>query len=92
MQVSEKLAYVDLQARHSCRNRIAHPKWVDSTFCLTPNEPREKKLRTVMSNSFGFGGHNAFSETRMQVSEKLGYVDFIESRIQNGSTRGFLFQ
>jgi 3-oxoacyl-[acyl-carrier-protein] synthase II len=25
----------------------------------TPNEPRERKLRTVMSNSFGFGGHNA---------------------------------
>jgi 3-oxoacyl-[acyl-carrier-protein] synthase II len=25
----------------------------------TPNTPREKKLRIVMSNSFGFGGHNA---------------------------------
>jgi 3-oxoacyl-[acyl-carrier-protein] synthase II len=25
----------------------------------TPNEPRERKLRAVMSNSFGFGGHNA---------------------------------
>ncbi len=25
----------------------------------TPNEPRERKLRIVMSNSFGFGGHNA---------------------------------
>jgi 3-oxoacyl-[acyl-carrier-protein] synthase II len=25
----------------------------------TPNTPRERKLRTVMSNSFGFGGHNA---------------------------------
>ncbi len=25
----------------------------------TPNEPRERQLRTVMSNSFGFGGHNA---------------------------------
>jgi 3-oxoacyl-[acyl-carrier-protein] synthase II len=25
----------------------------------TPNEPRQRKLRIVMSNSFGFGGHNA---------------------------------
>jgi len=25
----------------------------------TPNTPRERQLRTVMSNSFGFGGHNA---------------------------------
>jgi 3-oxoacyl-[acyl-carrier-protein] synthase II len=25
----------------------------------TPNTPREQRLRIVMSNSFGFGGHNA---------------------------------
>lgn len=25
----------------------------------TPNEPKEKPINTVMSNSFGFGGHNA---------------------------------
>ncbi len=25
----------------------------------TPNTPRERRLRAVMSNSFGFGGHNA---------------------------------
>jgi 3-oxoacyl-[acyl-carrier-protein] synthase II len=25
----------------------------------TPQTPREKKLRIAMSNSFGFGGHNA---------------------------------
>lgn len=24
-----------------------------------PNKPRQKKIETVMSNSFGFGGHNA---------------------------------
>ena len=26
---------------------------------FTPNQPRERKLKAVMSNSFGFGGHNA---------------------------------
>jgi 3-oxoacyl-[acyl-carrier-protein] synthase II len=25
----------------------------------TPHEPRQRRLRTAMSNSFGFGGHNA---------------------------------
>lgn len=25
----------------------------------TPNEPRERKVRNALSNSFGFGGHNA---------------------------------
>lgn len=25
----------------------------------TPNEPREREVRAIMSNSFGFGGHNA---------------------------------
>jgi len=25
----------------------------------TPNTPRERQLQVVMSNSFGFGGHNA---------------------------------
>ena len=25
----------------------------------TPNTPRERRLRTVTSNSFGFGGHYA---------------------------------
>ncbi len=26
---------------------------------FTPHEPRQRRLRTAMSNSFGFGGHNA---------------------------------
>ena len=25
----------------------------------TPNEPKERKVQVAMSNSFGFGGHNA---------------------------------
>jgi 3-oxoacyl-[acyl-carrier-protein] synthase II len=25
----------------------------------TPNKPRERRLTAAMSNSFGFGGHNA---------------------------------
>ena len=31
----------------------------DCDLDYTPNTPRERKLQAVMSNSFGFGGHNA---------------------------------
>lgn len=31
----------------------------DCDLDYTPNQPRERRLNTAMSNSFGFGGHNA---------------------------------
>ena len=32
---------------------------IDPKFDLTPNEPKEKQLNVALSNTFGFGGHNA---------------------------------
>lgn len=31
----------------------------DCDLDYTPNEPRQREIHTIMSNSFGFGGHNA---------------------------------
>jgi 3-oxoacyl-[acyl-carrier-protein] synthase II len=52
-----------------CMKALAHsmcPQTINYTtpdpacdLDYTPNTPRERRLSVVMSNSFGFGGHNA---------------------------------
>ncbi|MEN1680718.1 MAG: beta-ketoacyl-ACP synthase II [Planctomycetota bacterium] len=47
------------------RDRVCPPtinhftKDPDCDLDITPNQPKERKVDVVMSNSFGFGGHNA---------------------------------
>jgi 3-oxoacyl-[acyl-carrier-protein] synthase II len=36
-----------------------HEPYPECDLDYTPNQPRERKIETVMSNTFGFGGHNA---------------------------------
>ncbi|MFM8250957.1 MAG: beta-ketoacyl-[acyl-carrier-protein] synthase II, partial [Planctomycetota bacterium] len=49
----------------SIQNQVVHPTInlenpdPDCDLDYTPLQPRERRLRQVMSNSFGFGGHNA---------------------------------
>jgi 3-oxoacyl-[acyl-carrier-protein] synthase II len=49
----------------SLQNQVVHPTInlenpdPDCDLDYTPLQPRERNLRQVMSNSFGFGGHNA---------------------------------
>ena len=48
----------------SLKHRVVHPtinyRTPDPTCDLdyVPNEPREMRVNTAISNSFGFGGHN----------------------------------
>lgn len=40
-------------------NHFTHDPEIDPKYNLTLNEAQQKKVRAVLSNTFGFGGHNA---------------------------------
>jgi len=40
-------------------NHFTDDPAIDSKFNLTFNQPQERKMNIVLSNTFGFGGHNA---------------------------------
>lgn len=40
-------------------NHFTDDPAIDSKLNLTFNQPQERRIRTVLSNTFGFGGHNA---------------------------------
>ena len=40
-------------------NHETHDENIDSNLNLTLNKAQKRELKVVMSNTFGFGGHNA---------------------------------
>jgi 3-oxoacyl-[acyl-carrier-protein] synthase II len=40
-------------------NHETHDENIDEKLNLTLNKPQKRELNVVMSNTFGFGGHNA---------------------------------
>ena len=40
-------------------NHFTDDPEIDSNLNFTFNEPQEREVRAVLSNTFGFGGHNA---------------------------------
>lgn len=40
-------------------NHTTHDENIDPELNLTLNKPQKRNVKVVMSNTFGFGGHNA---------------------------------